>query len=164
MAFKTSLKIASGFGNLSFRGGPFFKPDQISVEFAISRFSNSAGCCLYIEISKAPRRVTNGGLLIESWSSMFSKDGSRAQRSLKISVALRLNTCQDLHTSKEIIQTDFGNASPSGLVDVDFLGDVITLMSDNSFSFTLLAWNELIFLTASVRYFVRYVLYLRYYS
>lgn len=63
---------------------------------------------------------------------MFSKVGKRAQRSLKISVALRLNTCQDLHTSKAIIQTDFRNGSSTGAADVDFLGVQNALLSSDS--------------------------------
>lgn len=84
-------------------------PDHINVWFVV--------VFCKIEISNAPRR---GGIIQEAspslplitnsnWFFSCTADGRRSHNSLKMSVALRLKTCQDLQASMAIINSFFFN-------------------------------------------------------
>lgn len=89
---RTSFKISAASGNLSFLGGPFLMPDQTKT--------GSSDFDFLTVISNAPRLGVRPSLTTRSnwWFGMSE------HKSVKICVARRLNTCQDLQASTKIME------------------------------------------------------------
>lgn len=118
---RTSCKMSAASGNFSFLGGPFLMPVHTST--------GSSDLVFLTEISNDPLRGVRPSLITSSnwWF------GASEHKSVKICVARRLKTCQDLQASTDTMYLFFFE------VGTGTIGDSVTNSGISAVNF---AWNQ----------------------